>query len=121
MAMGAAEKLEPMFTEDEAARRLGVSKASLTRERLAGKIAAIRMGRRIIRYTDSILAEYQNKCRTAPGNLETTGSVSARAPTPGAERGTTPALDRQSAHRLALATFKPPKSSSPSGSSAKDE
>lgn len=59
--MSAAEILPIPFTEAEAARKLGVSKATLTRERLAGRISPIRMGQRIIRYTDAILNEYRNR------------------------------------------------------------
>jgi hypothetical protein len=96
------------FDEAEAARRLGMSKATLTRERLAGKIHPMRHGVRIIRYTDAILAEYQDKCRNAPDKSETTGSRSAQARPNGSERGTTPAADRHGAHHLAQTIFKRP-------------
>ena len=103
-----AERLvtEPTFTEAEAAGKLGISKSTLIRERLAGKIHPIRMGARIIRYTDSILAEYQIQCRNAPDKSATSGSASGPDRRNGAERGTTPALDKQSAHLLAQTIFR---------------
>ena len=104
--MSAAEDFRCPFTEAEAARRLGVSKATLSRERLAGRIKPIRIGQRIIRYTDEILDEYLQQCRNASAKSETTGSASGPAPSSGAARGTTPSLDRQSAHHLAQMTFK---------------
>lgn len=106
--MSAAEKLELPFTEAEAARKLGVSKATLTRDRLAGKIHPMRFGQRVIRYTDAILEEYRQQCRNAPDKSETTGSAKGPDRSSGAAPGTTPALDRQSAHRLAQAIFKRP-------------
>ena len=117
LAMGAGEVLALPFTEGEAARKLGVSKATLTRERLAGRIHPIRMGQRIIRYTDDILSEYLTQCRTGSDKSATTGSASVPARSNGAGLGTTPVLDRQSAHRLALTTFRRPKSLLPNGSS----
>lgn len=55
------------FDEAEAARRLGVSKSFLLRERVAGRIRPMRIGARAIRYDDSILAEYRRRC---PDDLE---------------------------------------------------
>lgn len=55
--MSAAEKL----TEEQAARHLGISKASLTRARYRGEIYPIRMGQKIIRYTHEILDEYRQR------------------------------------------------------------
>lgn len=62
--MGAAEKIP--FSEAEAAHRLGISKPTLARLRLAGQIHPMRIGPRIIRYTDEILDEYRQQCRNAP-------------------------------------------------------
>ena len=93
------------FDEAEAARRLGVSKATLSRERLAGKIHPMRHGQRVIRYNDAILDEYRESCRNAPAKLATTGLPNAPAPSSGAGRGTTPGLGRQDAHRLAQTIF----------------
>lgn len=101
-----AQREPEQFSEDEAARRLTISKSTLVRERLAGRIFPIRMGARIIRYTDAILEEYKCRCRNAPDRLATSGSASAPDRPSGAERGTTPPLDRQSAHRLAQTIFK---------------
>jgi hypothetical protein len=116
--MGAAEKMPQYFGEAEAARKLTISKALLARERLAGRIHPMRMGQRVIRYTDEILDEYRRLCRNAPDKSATTGSASGRDRSNGAEPGTTPPLDRQSAHRLAQQTFRRPKSLSPNGSSS---
>lgn len=88
------------YDEAEAARRLGMSKASLIRERLAGHITPFRFGERIIRYTDDILEEYKQRCRNASAKSETTGSANGPGPSSGAGRGTTQLLDRQDAHRL---------------------
>lgn len=106
--MSAAEKLELPFTEADAARKLGISKATLTRERLAGRIHPIRMGQRIIRYTDEILDEYLRQCRNAPDKSATTGSPSGPDRSNGAGRGMTPPLDKHDAHRLAQTIFKRP-------------
>ena len=105
--MGAAEQLSQLqFSEAEAARRLTISKSTLVRERLAGKIHPIRMGSRIIRYTEAILEEYRCRCRNTPDRLATTGSASGPDRRNGAELGTTQPHDRQSAHRLAQTIFK---------------
>lgn len=61
--MSAAERLLTLaqaaerYDEAEAARRLGVSKATVTRARLSGDLRHIRIGSRIIRYTDALLDE----------------------------------------------------------------
>jgi hypothetical protein len=68
-----------LLTETAAAQRLGVSKATLSRERLAGRIHPIRMGRRIIRYTDAILDEYRNRC---PDNLDELLAMASECRTP---------------------------------------
>jgi excisionase family DNA binding protein len=94
------------FTEAEAAKKLGISKTTLVRERMAGRIRAIRMGQRIIRYTEEILDEYLRQCANDPDKSATTGSASGQARTRGAERGSTPQLDKHAAHLLALRTFK---------------
>ena len=97
---------EETFTEAEAARRLKISKTTLVRERMAGRIAAIRMGQRIIRYTDAILDEYLEQCKHGPGKSATNGSPSAQGRTRGAERGSTPQLDKHAANLLAQRIFK---------------
>jgi hypothetical protein len=100
---------EERFTEAEAARRLDISKASLMRERIAGKIHPYRIGQRIIRYTDAIIDEYLQACRNVPAKSENSGSVSGQGRTAGAERGSTATLGRRDAHRLAQTIFKRPK------------
>lgn len=94
------------FDEAEAARRLDISKSTLTRARLRGEIFPIRIGPRVIHYTQAILDEYEQQCRNVSEKSETTGSASGPARTSGAGRGTTPQLDRQSAHLLAQRIFK---------------
>ena len=94
------------FTEAEAARKLNISKATLARERLAGRIHPVRIGQRVIRYTDDILTEYIEQCRNTPARSATTGSASAAGRTTGAAPGMTPPVDRQGAKALALQTFK---------------
>lgn len=104
--MGAAEDLHAPFDEAEAARRLGVSKATLMRERVAGKVHPMRMGQRIIRYTESILDEYRQQCRNAPAKSATTGSASAADRRSGIEHGSMQMLDKRDAHHLAQTIFK---------------
>ena len=94
------------FSEAEAARRLGISKATLMRARAASLIHPMRHGPRTIRYTQSILDEYQEQCRNAPAKSENTGSASARGRTSGAERGSTPPPDKHDALHLAQQIFK---------------
>jgi hypothetical protein len=103
---GNPQTIDATFTEAEAALKLGISQATLVRDRLAGRVFPMRYGQRIIRYTEAILAEYQESCRNAPEKSAATGSRSAPAPRNGAERGTTPALDKRDAHRLAQTIFK---------------
>ena len=94
------------FDEAEAARRLTISKAALQRERIRGNIHPIRIGPRIIRYTQAILDEYEQRCRNVPAKLESSGLPADPAPSSGAGPGTTPPLDRHDAHRLAQTIFK---------------
>lgn len=97
---------EQPFDEAEAARRLGISKATLSRDRLAGKIHPMRHGQRIIRYTEAILDEYRALCRNAPDKSETIGSRKGQAPASGAEHGTTRGLDKRDALHLAQTIFR---------------
>ena len=94
------------FSEAEAARRLGISKGTLIRERIAGRIHPIRIGQRIIHYTQPILDEYERQCRNIPAKSETSGSAGDSVLRIGAERGTTLPVDRQGASLLAQQTFK---------------
>lgn len=107
--MSTTEKLPDLYGEGEAARRLLVSKATLTRERMAGRIHPIRISARIYRYSNQIIEEYIQQCRNAQGKLGTTGSASAQVPKIGAALGLTPLPDRQTAHLLAQRIFKKPK------------
>ena len=100
---------EARFTEAVAADKLGISKASLMRERIAGRVHPYRIGQRIIRYTDAILSEYLESCRNVPEKSATTGSPNGQAPRNGVARGTTPTLGRHDAHHLAQTIFKRPK------------
>jgi hypothetical protein len=97
---------EASFNEAEAAKRLGISKATLSRERLARRIFPMRHGQRVIRYTETILDEYRQLCRNAPDKSETTGYPNGQAHASGAERGTTPRLDKHDALHLAQTTFR---------------
>jgi Helix-turn-helix domain len=97
------------FNEAEAARRLGVSKATLTRERAAGRIHPYCIGQRVIRYTDEILGEYLETCRVAP-RVPAVRALTKRLDTNvGRRRSETPMLSREDGHLLARATFKMPK------------
>lgn len=104
--MSVAEDLHIPFDEAEAARRLGMSKATLMRERVAGRVTPMRFGQRVIRYTESILEEYRQLCRSGLDKSATSGSAREKAPTPGAGHGSTPALGKHDAHHLAQAIFK---------------
>jgi hypothetical protein len=117
--MSAAEEFySEEMTEAEAAKRLRISRSTLMRDRLAGKARPIIYGKRTIRYTLAILEEYRETCRTSLDKSATSGSPSGPALSNGAAPGMTGALDRHDAHRLAQATFRRPKSLSPSGSSS---
>lgn len=94
------------FNECEAARRMGISKATLMRERIAGKIHPMRHGRRVIRYTQQIIDEYQSKCRNVSDKSANTGSAKGEAVSNGAAHGTTLKLDKHDVHQLAQKTFK---------------
>lgn len=98
--------LPTQFNEAQAAKKLGISKSLLMRERARGRVHPIRYGQRVIRYTDEILIEYQQLCRSGLDKLANTGSANDQALSNGVEHGSTPALGRQDAHHLAQAMFK---------------
>ncbi|MDD0928098.1 hypothetical protein LOD59_10780 [Xylella fastidiosa subsp. multiplex] len=50
--MSTTEKLPDLYGEGEATRRLCISKTTLTRERIAGRIHPIRISTRIYRYSN---------------------------------------------------------------------
>jgi len=104
--MGAAEDIHIPFDEAEAARRLGMSKATLMRERVAGRINPMRFGQRLIRYTEEILEEYRQLCRSGLDKSVTSGSAKGKALMPGAGHGSMPTLGKQDAHHLAQSIFK---------------
>ncbi|MGP1394171.1 MAG: helix-turn-helix domain-containing protein [Inquilinaceae bacterium] len=117
-------QLSKLLTEREAAAALGVSVYTLHRERRYGRIRYTVIGLRKIRYTEAYLAEYiaarsvapcLDDEPTAPDRSGTTGSPSGRTRPLGAGPGSTPALDRRAAHRLAQQTFGRPNSGSPNG------
>ncbi|WP_101927036.1 MULTISPECIES: helix-turn-helix transcriptional regulator [Luteimonas] len=96
----------PLFSETEAAERLNISKATLARERIAGRIRPIRIGTRIIRYTDEIIEEYLQQCR-APAHTDGNADSSARsAQKSRGAPGLTQTVSRSDAHLLALRTFR---------------
>ena len=102
-----------LFTEREAAEMLSISLATIRRVRDSGKIAYRRVSKGI-KYTQADLSEYLDNgrvpCKTSntKDKSESTGCQSEKVRTPGAERGSTGAHDKQSAHRLAQATFGKP-------------
>ena len=112
-------ELPQLFTEAEAADRLGLSIYTLARERKAGRIAYRKM-RRGVRYTAGDLTAYVESirvpsCRDVESNSasksEASGSASGPTARHGAGPGSIVSLDRHAAHRLAQATLKPRSSS----------
>ena len=114
-----------LLTERQAADALGVSIDTLRRERKRRRIGYIMIGGRP-RYTDRQLAAYislrevkpcdENSNQLAPDKSATTGSAGGRIAPCGAERGSTPTLDRRAEHRSALMILQPPASRSRNGS-----
>lgn len=97
----------PLFSETEAAERLGISKATLARERIAGHVCPIRIGTRIIRYTDEIIGEYLQQCRTPATSGDGKASPAARPATNSRSAASIKqTLSRSDAHQLALRTFR---------------
>ncbi|WP_370287795.1 helix-turn-helix domain-containing protein [Siccirubricoccus soli] len=125
-ASNAGEHAPTPFTEAEGARRLGVSKATLQRERKRGRIRFMMIGGRP-RYTLAFLAEYMASREVAPcaeadrsasGKSPATGSASGRAAPCGAGPGSTQLPAKLAEHHSALQIFGKPKSRSQSGSPA---
>jgi hypothetical protein len=114
-----------LFPEREAARILGISPDTLRRERKRGRIGYVMIGRRP-RYAHWQLAEYvslrevkpcdENSDQLAPDKSPTTGSAGGRIAPCGAERGSTPSLDRRAEHLSALTILQKPGSRSRGGS-----
>ncbi|MBU8539495.1 helix-turn-helix domain-containing protein [Roseomonas tokyonensis] len=122
--MKIAVPLPELLTEAEAAKRLGVSAATMQRERKRRRIRHVIIGGRP-RYTADHLAEYLTAqevapCREAdtstPARSPAIGLASGRTAGSGAGPGTILTLDRLAEHRSALTILQPQKSRLPSGS-----
>lgn len=50
--------IENMYTREQAAKRLGMSRATLDRKRYAGEIEEVQLGPRKIRITEDAIAQY---------------------------------------------------------------
>lgn len=102
------------LTEQEAADRLGVSKATIERIRKRGEIRFTKVGSRIryrAEYVDEYLALQETApCRSASAKSDRTGLVSVTALQTGTRSGSTPSLDRRDALLTAQRTFGRPKS-----------
>lgn len=85
-------ELPKLYTEKEIADHVGVSEATMARERRAGKIGSTRVRGRV-RYTAAHLAAYLEK-------NERCGTTSNPAPASGTSAGPAP-MDPQAAHQLA--------------------
>ena len=105
--------LPPLYLEAEAAEYLGISLATLRRERDRNNISYRKIGNRI-KYTVPDLEEYIEKRRVSCkinstlDKSENTGSPSGKDRTPGAEPGSITVHDKHAAHHLAQLTFKKP-------------
>lgn len=122
--MGDVLSISRLLSEDQVAELLDVSVDTVRRERKRGNLGFTRIGGRI-RYTDDQVAAYLRRGRVDPcqetektdaDRSENSGSHSGQTAQCGAEPGSTPAVDRRDAHRLAQRTFKKPRSNSPNGS-----
>lgn len=112
-------RLPRLFTEADAAEKLGMTVYTLARERKAGRIS-YRKPRRAVRYTDADLAAYIESIRVPScrdtesepaSKSEATGSASVPTARSGAGPGSIHHLDRHAAHRLAQQILKPRSSS----------
>ena len=103
--------LPELLTEEQAAKKLGVSAITLQRLRLRGRIECHKIGR-LVRYTEKQLTEYLEtaRCRAESdrAKLETTGSQKGQTPKCGAAPGLTEILGKPGAKALALQTLKRP-------------
>ncbi len=104
--MSTTEKLPDLYGEGEATRRLYISKTTLTRERIAGRIHPIRISTRIYRYSNQILEEYIQQCRNVLEKSGIIGSASALVPKIGAALSLMLLPDKQTAHLFAQRIFK---------------
>jgi excisionase family DNA binding protein len=117
--------LPKLYSIDEAAEPLGISKYTVRREIDRKRLGFTWIGGRR-RITDDQILEYLNNGRvdpshegkqTDPGKSATAGSPSGQIVRSGAELGSTQSLDRHAAHRSAQQIFKRPSCASPNGSS----
>ncbi|HHW4682332.1 MAG TPA: helix-turn-helix domain-containing protein [Xylella sp.] len=106
--MGAAEKLPELYTEDEAARYLGVSEVTLRRFQKQKKIGYVRIAK-TPKYTEHHLLKYLEQQTCFPASVsETTGSNKEKDQPCGIGRGAT-LRDVSSALRLAQETLAKPR------------
>lgn len=106
--MNRLAKLPEMYSEEEAAEILGISRWTLRRERAAGNIGFIMLARKP-RYTMQMISEYLERnttCPTKDTKSDNTGSHSDADQTDGAGPGTTTILDKHAAHRSAQQILK---------------
>ena len=111
-------RLPPLYTEEEAAKALGISIDTMRRERKAGNIGHTMIGGRP-RYTEPQLIAYIDRKTVPPcKNTEsaTTGYLADPTQNNGAARGSISERDRHAAHLSALKTLRPPGRGSPNGS-----
>ena len=109
--------LPKLYTEAEAAEELGVSVATLRRERKRRRIGFKRIGQRKVKYTDAHLAEYLERQDVEPcpdetsgsGKSADTGSPARPSPPTGKSPGSTPTPDSGEAAALARQIFARPK------------
>lgn len=104
------------FTAEQAAELLGISVATLHRERTAGRIRAYRPGNRRIYYLENELAAYVERATdgwdaesSTPDRLETIGSPSGQARRSGTGRGSTAIEGKHDAKASALRALRAPK------------
>jgi excisionase family DNA binding protein len=116
------------YTQQEAAEFLGISVATLGRERQAGRIAAYAPGRRRVYYLHHDLVAYMERCtkpwegrNSSPAASEITGYPDSAARHSGIELGSIAELDKRDAKASALKILSAPRSSSPSGTRSTSE
>ncbi|WP_256889735.1 helix-turn-helix domain-containing protein [Acidomonas methanolica] len=97
-----------LYSEKDAASRLGISSITLRRERVEGRIGYLKIRSRV-RYTDFHLIDYlarNERCPTTRSELENTFSESVQIRNHGVRAGTILVQDRQNEHLLAQQFFR---------------
>lgn len=99
-----------LYTEAEAASRLGVSSITLRRERQEGQIGYLKVRSRV-RYAEFHLIDYLTRNERCPrpmpcSELDNTSLENVQTRIHGARAGMIPKPDKQSEHRLAQMFFK---------------